>query len=112
MLEERSATALSTEVPTEVTEAISSDFGCLITGYLCDVVFDAGRFVMVGRVYGDARCRFPCGQLIRTSRILAVEERFGGKFDLIFTVTGSCYVICSWLEGAPKEQERYSSYVH
>lgn len=82
--------------PSEVVEAMKLDFGCMITGYLCDVVFDIDWTCLRGKVYADAKCRFDYGQLVRTSMIRAVEEHSCRSFLLVHTFSGSRYVICSW----------------
>lgn len=93
----------NTQVPTtsipssEVIEAMKLDCGCLVTAYLCEVVFDVHGMCLVGRVYADAHCRFDCGRLIRTSRIRAVIKHSADTFLLVHTFSGSRYVVCSWL---------------
>lgn len=97
-------------VPREVIEAMKLDFGCLITGYLCDVVFDFQWMCLIGKIYADARCRFECGQVIRTSVLRAIEKHSPGRPDLVRTFTGSRYVVCTWRNAG--ERQDCASHVH
>lgn len=97
-------------IPGEVIRAMKMDFGCLITGYLCDVMFDIDRVCVTGKIYWDANRRFACGQLVRTSMIRAVEDHGCGAFELVRTHSGSRYVICSWRD--EEESQACASHLH
>lgn len=101
---------LASSVPSEVIEAMKLDFGCLITGYLCDVVFDIDWMCLMGKIYADAGCRFECGQLVRTSMLRVAEKHSTGNFVLVRTFTGSRYVICTWHNA--EETQSGASHVH
>jgi len=97
-------------IPIEVIAAMKMDFGCQVTGYLCDVEFDSDWNCLKGKVYWDARCRFACGAWVRTSVIRAVEEHSSGTFELVRTYSGSRYVICSWRD--EEEAQACASHLH
>ncbi|MGY2257992.1 hypothetical protein [Pseudomonas sp. SDO55104_S430] len=87
--------ASESAIPAIVAETMRMNFGMTITAYLVGAV-DCPP-VLIGTVYGDIKGRFREGTSIRTSRIK--EVFFVDGFSLFRTVTGSVYLVVSWVPG-------------
>ncbi|MDC6379916.1 hypothetical protein BW687_006965 [Pseudomonas graminis] len=78
-------------IPARVRNAMATDFGVAITGYL--ICAAAERMTLIGIVFGDNRGRFKNGHSIRTSVVM--ERKLIHGYVIVETLN-SRYVICDW----------------
>lgn len=91
-------------IPAMVLDAMATDFGVAITGYL--ICAAAEGVTLIGIVFGDNRGRFKNGHSIRTSVVTGRQVIQG---HVIVETLNSRYVICNW---APAEHGPRFTGVH
>ncbi|UZJ58065.1 hypothetical protein OKW98_15740 [Pseudomonas sp. KU26590] len=80
-------------IPAMVLDAMATDFGVAITGYL--ICAAAEGVTLIGIVFGDNRGRFKNGHSIRTSVVMGRQVIHG---HVIIETLNSRYVVCDWAQ--------------
>lgn len=84
-----SSTKRKIDPPPAVVEAMSKDFGVLVTGYLSEA--EIKGYSVVGNIYSDQTRRFEDGARIQTSSVVGADLIHG---LVVIETFNSRYVIC------------------